>query len=203
MRRALILCSVLIGLLFLSACGGRAPAPTATLSGANVQITSTPIGATPDLPATQTAEPTLEQLERSFGTDEPTLPVPGTVIVPTTPDPNAGLVFDSIQYERTGGIAGKPLSIEVKSDGTVTRNGVTSTITSDQVAHIDQLIDQLNFFSLQGVFTSPGSKPDVYHYSVTVNRGGDSRTINAEDGFLPPELSQFFSLLNSLGAPTP
>src|SRR5215510_6696717 len=114
MRRVLILCSILTGLLLLSACRGGAPAPTVTPSSENVQTTPTPMGATPDFPATQTAEPTLEQLEHSFGTDEPTLPVPGTMVVPTTPDPNAGLVFDSIQYEQTGGIAGKPLSIEVK-----------------------------------------------------------------------------------------
>ena len=66
---------------------------------------------------------------------------------------------------------------------------------------LDSLLDQLNFFGLQGVFTAPGTSADTYQYSVTVNRAGSSRTIQAEDGFTPPELLQFLTLLSSIATP--
>jgi hypothetical protein len=203
---------ILIGLFFLSACGGNAPATTAPTadsssvttdsSGTAVPATVAGLQATPDLAATQSAEPTLIVQERSFSTDEPPLPIPGTIIAPITPDPDAGLIFDIILLERTGGLAGIPLTIEVKGDGTVTRDGVASTISPDQVTFLDNLLDQLNFFGLQGVFTAPGTSADTYHYAVTVERAGSSRTIRAEDGFLPSEMIQLLSLLSDLGAPT-
>jgi hypothetical protein len=202
---------ILIGMFFLAACGGNAPATTvptadssvtADSSGTVVPATVAGLQPTPDLAATQSAEPTLIVQERSFSTDEPPLPIPGTIIAPTTPDPDAGLIFDTILLERTGGLAGIPLTVEVKSDGTVTRDGVTSTISPDQVAFLDNLLDQLNFFGLQGVFTAPGTSADTYHYAVTVERAGSSRTIRAEDGFLPSEMIQLLSLLSDLGAPT-
>lgn len=209
MRRSLYF--TLIVALFLAACGGSPP-PTAVLptvdsnASASVDVTRepvTPVGqvATPDFGATQSAEPTGQLQPRAYETDEAPLPLPGTMVAASTPDPNAGLIFDTILFERTGGIAGIPLTIEIKSDGTITRDGVPSTITPEQVTLIDSVLDQLNFFGLQGVFQSPGTSADTYHYSVTVERAGSSRTLKAEDGFLPPELVQFLSLLSSLGAP--
>ncbi len=209
MRRNLSL--ILIGMFFLSACGGNA-APTAAPTADSSSVTSTDSSTTAvpatiaglqptvDLAATQSAQPTDVQQERAFGTDEPPLPIPGTMVAATTPDPDVGLVFDTILFERTGGVAGIPLTVEVKSDGTVTRDGVASTISPDQVTLIDNVIDQLNFFGLEGVFAAPGTSADTYHYEVTVNRSGSSRTIQAEDGFLPSELAQFLSLLSDLGA---
>jgi hypothetical protein len=213
MRRNLSL--ILVVALCLAACGGNA-APTAVLptvdtsSGASASssgtaVQETPVGevSTEDFAATQAALPTSAPQVRAYETDEASsaLPLPGTLVAPTTPDPDAGLLFDSIQFERTGGIAGKPLTIEIKSDGTVTRDGVASSITPDQVTLIDTVIDQLNFFGLQGVFVSPGTSADTYQYSVTVNRAGSSRTIKAEDGFAPPELQQLLSLLGSIATP--
>lgn len=205
MRRNL--CLILIVALFLAACGGNA-APTAVLptidtSSSGTAVPGTPIGqvSTPDFAATQAALPTSQPEQRAYETGVAELPIPGTMIAATTPDPDAGLIFDSIQFVRTGGIAGKTLTIEIKSDGTVTRDGVASTIAPDQVTLIDTAIDQLNFFGIQGVFQAPGTSADTYHYSVTVNRAGSSRTINAEDGFVPPELQQFLALLGSVAAP--
>ncbi|MEO8610024.1 MAG: hypothetical protein ABI690_19175 [Chloroflexota bacterium] len=209
MRRNL--CLILIGTLFLAACGGNA-APTAVLptientasaSSDGTAVQGTPVGQEPteDFAATQTAMPTSVPQERAYETGQPELPIPGTMIAATTPDPDAGLLFDTIDFERTGGIAGKPLSIQIKSDGTVTRDGVASTITADQVTLIDTVIDQLNFFGLQGMFQAPGTSADTYHYSVTVTRAGSSRKIDAEDGFVPPELQQFFTLLSGIAVP--
>lgn len=203
---------ILIGLFFLAACGGNPPATTAPTADSSIvtsdntsptaPATIAGLEPTPDFAATQTAQPTLAVPERSFGTDEPPLPLPGTIVAPTTPDPDAGLIFDTILLERTGGLAGIPLTIEVKSDGTVTRDGVASTISPDQVTFIDNIIDQLGFFGLQGVFAAPGTSADTYRYDLTVTRAGASRTIKAQDGFLPSEFAQLLSLLSDLGAPT-
>jgi hypothetical protein len=203
MRRNL--CVILMGAVFLAACGGgTTSAPTAdTSSASTVQATAASVGETPIVAATQPALATVEQQQRAFETDEAPLPVPGTMSAPTTPDPEAGLIFDDIQLERTGGIAGQTLTIQVRSDGTFTRDGVAGTITPDQVTMIDNLLDQMNFFGLQGVFTAPGTGADVYNYEVTVNRAGSARTIKAQDGFIPPEMIQLLSLLSSLGAPAP
>jgi len=202
MRRNL--CLILIAALFLAACGsGGTPVPTAESTSPTVQATLALVGETPDSAATQTAQPTVEQQQRSFATDEPPLPIPGTLDASSNPDAEAGLVFDDIQFERTGGIAGETLTIEVKSDGTFTRDGVPGTISPDQVTMIDNMIDQLNFFGLQGIFEAPGTSADVYRYRVRVSRAGSARTIQAQDGFIPPELIQFISLLSSLGAPAP
>ncbi|MBZ0290379.1 MAG: hypothetical protein K8I30_22330 [Anaerolineae bacterium] len=202
---------VILGLL-LAACGGNA-SPTAVLptvdNSANASGSDetrepvTPIGqaATPDFGATQSAEPTDQLQQRAYETDEAVLPLPGTMVAAATPDPDVGLIFDTILFERTGGIAGIPLTIEIRSDGTVTRDGVASAITPDQVTLIDTVLDQLNFFGLQGVFTAPGTSADTYHYAVTVERAGSSRTIRAEDGFVPPELQQFLALLSGIAAP--
>jgi hypothetical protein len=213
MRRNL--CLILIGTLFLAACGGNA-APTAVLPTVDTSLQTsgtvtpgqpTPIGQEPteDFAATQAALPTSVPQVRSYETDEAssgfTLPIPGTMIAAVTPDPNVGLIFDTVQFVRTGGITGKTLTIDIKSDGSVVRDGVPSTISPDQVTLIDTVIDQLNWFGLDGVFEAPGTSADTYHYSVTVERAGSSRTINAEDGFTPSELLQFFSLLGSINAP--
>lgn len=217
MRRnfALLLTMVLL----LAACGGQQtvlptsavidlptsdPAATSepTVEG-QAAATVTPIGlqastATPD-PGLGAAGATVE-FQRFIETDEPPLPQPGSFSTPSTPDPNEGLIFDVILFERTGGPEGEPLTIEVRSDGTVTRDGVASTITPEQVALIDGVLDQVRFFGLQGYFTAPGTSSELYTYRVTVDRAGSSRSIDMQDGLYPQELGQLIALLSSLGA---
>jgi hypothetical protein len=201
MRRNL--CVILIGAVFLAACGGNTPAPTVDSSSApTVEATTASAGSTPIVTETQPPLATIEQQQRAFETDEASLPIPGTLDASTNPDPEAGLVFDDIQLERTGGIAGQTLTIEVRGDGTFTRDGAAGTISPDQVTMIDNLLDQMNFFGLQGVFTAPGTSADVYTYTVTVNRAGSARMIRAQDGLIPPEMIELLSMLSSLGAPT-
>ncbi len=90
--------------------------------------------------------------------------------------------------------------MEVHSDGTVIRNGVTSTISPDQVVFIDNLLDQINYFGIQGIFVMPGAGADLMKYRVTVDRAGASVTVDAQDGLIPPELTQLFSILRDLGS---
>lgn len=200
MRRYHVLFIVLV--FILAACGGNAPAPTADTSTVATPETATSAPEQAATPLDQSALATAMSLpERIYETGQPTMPPPGQLInAASTPDPQAGLIFDSIQYQQIGD--GVTTDVELLSNGTVTRNGAASTITADQVVLIDNLLDQINFFGIQGVFAAPGAGEDVFRYKVTVNRAGASMTIDAQDGFVPPELRELFSLLNSLGAPT-
>ena len=128
------------------------------------------------------------------------LPLPGTIIPPATQDPDAGKLFDSVGLNRTGGITSKELDVVVTSDGSVTRDGVKSTIPADKVKQISDKLDQMGFFGMQGVFQSPGTSADIYTYNLTVERNGTSRTVTAQDGYIPPELADLLQVLSQLGS---
>ncbi len=138
--------------------------------------------------------------QRDYGNDLATLPPPGVLIPPAEPDPNVGLVFDSILLERSGGPEGVPLNIEIRSDGGVTRDGQASSISADTVTQIVTMLDQMGFFGMSGVFSAPGTSDQVYTYRITVNRQGASRTITAQEGYLPPEITELINTLSQAGA---
>ncbi len=190
MRRLIPL--ILIGLL-LAGCG-TPPPPTAPGSSSGTPQPVTTVNTTGLTPG---APPATEG-PRQYTTDQPPLPVPGTIIA-VTEDPNAGLVFDSLTMERTGGIAGELLTVQVLSNGSVFRNGSASTISGDQVMEIDSMLDQMNFFRMQGVFTAPGAGAELFTYAITVERAGASRTVTAQDGLIPPELQALITVLVQLG----
>jgi hypothetical protein len=183
---------ILTGLL-LAACGTTPPEATPGPSAEATQsaVTNNPTGLTPGAP------PATEG-PRQYTTDQPPLPAPGTIVA-ATEDPNAGLVFDSLTLERTGGISGERLTVQVLSNGSVLRNGAASTISADQVTQIDALLDRMNFFQMQGVFTAPGAGADLFTYAITAERAGAVRTITAQDGLIPPELQMLITVLVQLG----
>lgn len=198
MRRNALLC--LICLIVLAACGGGGEQPTTA-----PQVDSggaTPAASSTTDPNAQPAITITPALQREFATGEPPLPIPGTLVNVVTEDPEAALLFDVVLFSRTGGAEGVPLTVEILQNGTVTRDGVATNITADQVKLIDDQIDLINFFGIEGVFEAPGRSAQVYHYELTVDRNGSSKTIKADDGLIPPQLSQLFSLLMAVGAPS-
>ncbi|MBI5666443.1 MAG: hypothetical protein HZC41_00425 [Chloroflexi bacterium] len=183
MHRSLVV--LLAILVFLAACQqAQPPAPTLDTSLA-----------TPAANAVPSSTPAIRELV----TGQPQI-IPGTIIPPATEDPLAGTPFDRILFTRSGGIAGQTLTIEIRGDGTVIRDGVTSQISPEQVQQITDILDRMNFFGLQGVFTAPGTGADVYQYSVTVERQGASRTIDAQDGLTPAQLMALITALSEIGA---
>ncbi|NWF69631.1 MAG: hypothetical protein HXY40_11150 [Chloroflexi bacterium] len=125
-------------------------------------------------------------------------PQPGVLAtVPATEDPEAALVFDSLNFVVTGG--GTTTIIDIFSDGRVLRDGVEYRITPEEVTAIDDMLDAVNFFNLQGTFVSAGGQPGAYQYSLSVERAGSVVTLNAEDGLVPRELQELFSLLLQAG----
>jgi hypothetical protein len=158
---------------------------------------------------TATTDPTLaatiEAINQAAGTagaiiGAPTIPPPAVGTIATalpTEDPDVGLIFDEIYFSQTGG--GTTLVVQVYPDGRVLRDGQQFSIAQDQVAVIDTLLDEINFFGMQGVFTSVGGSPNAYSYELSVSRGEASRSIIAEDGLIPPDLQRLFSLLLEAG----
>ena len=176
----------------LAGCGDKAPAAT---SVPTAQQNSAPTAEATPVVSGPTQGP------REYSTEEVTLPQAGTIVPPATEDPTAGKLFDSIELIRSGGIAGKELSIVLQANGSLMRDGVASTIPVDQVKQISDMLDKIGFFGLQGVFQAPGTSADKYSYSLTAERNGSSRTINAQEGYIPPELAAVLQALTQLGAP--
>ncbi len=185
---------LLIFVFLLAACGGNpTAAPTADNSSvqqpaATVDNSTTPV-------------PQITTAPRDYGTDLPAVSPPGTLIAAVTPDPAAGTVFESLIFNRTGGLAGTPLSIQINGAGVMIRDGVTSQLTADQITQLVATLDSVNFFGLSGIFTSPGTSADAYHYELTVSRDGSERTLKAEDGFIPAPLVRLFGEISALGQP--
>jgi hypothetical protein len=174
---------ILTSVLLLSACNG-APAPTAT-----VEPTDVPATATPEAETQATQAPVI------------TIPPVGEISRSPTEDPEAGLVFDSIIFTQTGGSTEGELVIEIHSDGTMIRDGETGTISQEDVTRIDDMLDDINFFGIEGIFEAAAANPDAYSYTITVERAGASRMIPAQDTYAPQELKDLFAAILALGQP--
>lgn len=183
---------VIAGMLLtvLAACGNNAPAAT-PIAQQNSAATTAPVEQPTTIP------PTAES--RVYATGQPTIPPPGTLIAAATEDPDKGTPYDTVSLYRTGGIAGKPLEVVVLKDGTLTRDGVAGATTPDVIKQITDLLDGMGFIDMNGVFEGVGTSPDVYTYRISVERNGSSRSITAQDGFLPDPLKNLISLLLTLG----
>jgi hypothetical protein len=69
------------------------------------------------------------------------------------------------------------------------------------VAELNQMLQDLHFFALEGQFTRPGAGSDAYNYYVRVElQDGSARSLDAQDRATPPELLRLFSALRNLGA---
>jgi hypothetical protein len=175
----LAVCLVLI--LLFAACGTATPAPTATAT----EDAS-------DLSATSEVGVLSMTIE---------VPIPGTVMPGLSNMPTGGrptIAFETVYFTRSGGIAGQTLNLQLEADGTLTRNDETISVPETTVAEVNDRLNRIDFYGLQGVFTGPVS-PDAFSYDLTVESNVGSRTISAQDGFIPPELLDLFNFISQLG----
>lgn len=182
-RFAAILCAII-----LAACSG-APQPTAT----------------PVPPTAEPSNPGISDSELAALAATLSAPAASTLVIPDEQEtPNAPtavpIVIDSLFFAQAGGIAGISLTIELHGDGTLIRDGETSTVSAEDVQQIAAQLDQIHFYDLQGIFTGPGSAADAYRYSLSVSSDTGSRTITSEDGMTPPELYAIYDAIRSLGS---
>jgi hypothetical protein len=197
MRRYALLLIVIA--VIAAGCGAQQPTaapPTADAGGPTATSASL---ATPAGPVAGFTQPVDQALDM---TGMATPPPAGTAVVAAanTPDPLASIQFTSITFLQSGGSSDARILIVLKGDGTFTRNDVPGSISADQVAMIDDYLNQINFFRISGTFTSANVRPDQHTYSVLVEKDGASATINMQDGLVPPELARLLAMLSTLGA---
>ena len=180
------------------------PAPAAAPTDDNQAVESEATIEEPTLSAeasaVSTGESAMAAIEREIGV----LPPPGTLIAaPVTEEAVPGATpvpFVSVQYQETGGPSNVNLFIEIFRDGRVIRDEVETSVSPQVIAEIEQTLDELNFFGIQGQFTLPGASPDVYTYAVRVElEDGSAKRIEAQDNVTPPELLRLFSQLRNIG----
>ncbi len=174
------LAACLVVLALLSACGTTTPTPTATVEG------------TPNLAVTDEVSVISMTIE---------VPIAGTLVMGLSNVPAGGrppVEFETIYFARSGGIAGQPLNIELRSDGTLIRDDETTAVSDETLTAMNDRLNRIDFYGLQGVFTGPVSS-DAFSYDLTVASSIGSRTVSAQDGFTPPELIDLFNFISQLG----
>ncbi len=191
----LVILAAILCVFVLAGCGGNStPEPTATAALPT------------DLPTNLPVEVGDNSLATLAATSGVSVPVPGTLVVPTRA-PNATLapatVIQQLSFTRSGGLAGADsLTIYLLGDGTVTRNADPAPkVTAEQVNNIAVLLDSIHFYDLSGIFTAPGGSADTYKYTLTVNSTNRSRTIISQDGMTPPELFGVYTAITNLVSP--
>lgn len=188
MRPGLIL--LLLSALVLSACGGNTATPTNTAPPPMTPETPT---LEPTLFITSTTSP-IEILAQTV-----TVPVPGTLAVPGGFGFVRDFSYDVINFTQTQVQGSTTLTVLLQSDGTVTRDGVVSQATPEQLQAIARMLGEMNFYSMQGQFTGADAGSSTFSYSLTISGDDGSRTIYAQDNLTPPELMNLFEALQTLG----
>ncbi len=201
------LCSVLLIMGSISACGGNEGSTTEPLPTV-VNANSTDPAPTMDTSVTLVLPPTITILPQDTPTPEITiegaLPIPGprTLVASQTEDPNANVPFTQITLIRTegpifGGSPQPPLNIEIQANGTVTYGEASGQLAQAEIDQINTLIREVNFFGMQNNFISeaPVTGSDEYVYQLTILRGEQERLMTARDGFLPQELRDMLAYI--------
>ena len=195
---------ILILALVMAACGGDngdsgspAAPPTNTEPLRDEALTFQA-----EMDAVLTDETALPPLATQTPASESALIIaaPGTLVASETEDPDPRGPFDYIYMQTQGGRENTTVIIEIYSDGRVTRDGMEGrSISPDQIAGLNEAINALNFFGMQGTLLGPSGSEDTYTYRVSIQRGTQARTVNAQDGYMPDEFIQLLGLIRNAG----
>ena len=192
MRRLLMLIPLVA---LLAACGGNAdPTPTATFTAAP-ETTQDLAAFTPAQPFSELATTAAENAVLI------TPPVAGTLN--RADNTQMPIDFNIVSFSRSGGITGERLTVIAQSDGTLMVNDETRQISDIDLQRIQTALETLQIYDIQGVFTAPGGSADIYYYTIGVNSSRGAISIEAQDGYVPPELQAVFDLMLQLAEPLP
>ncbi|HEX2620049.1 MAG TPA: hypothetical protein VHL11_07875 [Phototrophicaceae bacterium] len=182
-------------LMILCACGGGQPATTEALP-TEVQLPdSNNTAATPlqDNAFTPLPEGTLLPPNTPLATIEGALVPggPGTLVASKTEDPDAGMPFTSLRLERsygpdTGEDTSIPMIIEIKADGTITRDDKTGKVSQQMLDQLNAMLREMNYFGISSDFLglTPIEGSGEYLYKITVVRGSMESMIPMRDSLL-------------------
>jgi hypothetical protein len=90
-----------------------------------------------------------------------------------------------IEFTRSGGFAGIRLN----------RTFDTSQMPEEDARQLEQLVDAANFFSLPETLQSGGA--DKLQYRISVERDGDTHTVQADERAAPPPLASLIEKLEA------
>jgi len=193
-----LMISLLIMALILVACGNDAtPEPTSAVSS---DPTHTPV---PDDFDAEDDDNSIIIVTPQDQTSSITVPLPGTLEYDGEfVDEEMGAVFDRVVFTRSGGGDDSPVYLlKLKQDGSYILNHVTEgQVDAETVTRIDNILDEVNFFGITTPMTSSVPNLDKYKYSITVERGGTSMTLHADDGLIPQPVMPLFSALLGVAA---
>lgn len=103
-----------------------------------------------------------------------------------------------VEYQRSGGIAGRDDRLVVYSDGTatLTRRGATTgfTLQADSLARLRALLAEANFADMRAEYLPQRRGADLFEY-VLIHGG---RRVRTADTAVPPELQPLLQLLGHL-----
>lgn len=152
----------------------------------------------PEVLAGGTAVPLFDPNASSEGALPPA--GPGTLVASETEDPEPIGPFQLVRLRQQGGRGNITTVIEIYADGRIVRDGEIGTVDAATIGRINQMIDDMGFFSMQGTYIGPPGADDTYTYRVYVDSGDIDRAINAQDGYLPQELTSLLATITNAAA---
>jgi hypothetical protein len=103
-----------------------------------------------------------------------------------------------VEYERSGGIAGRQDRLVVHVDGSARRYRrgapTTFTVSGDTLTQLRQLLQGIRFDTLRAEYLPPRPGADLFEYVVVYAK----RSIRTMDTAVPPELQPLIQLLSDL-----
>ncbi len=206
-----IMLAYILLIVLLTACGGGASGEDATSSPQNTAdpaVTLDPDATPESLPPTPEEEViTLEDLIRQASQDidesfirptfDPQNPsaFASELVIGSADNPFAGVLFDYVSLTQRGGPIDLNYTIEVYPDGRVVQDGREGRITPDAVAALQASFDTINLFAVDQVFNGLPLSRSPYYYDFTVRQAGREFSIEAQDAYLPPELTAIFATI--------
>ncbi len=132
--------------------------------------------------------------------DELPIMPPGTLVVSMTEDPEyQGEIFDLIAFRQTGGPNEMDYSFEITGDGRImTNNDTEGQLSEFDVNQLNDAINEINFFGLQGNMLGPAPSSQVYQYRLTIIQADRERSITSQDNFMPNEYKQFMGFIRNV-----
>jgi len=118
--------------------------------------------------------------------------------VPPTADPTGGV---AILFQRSGGILPSDLQWAIYPDGrVVTGKGEEKSVAVDQVRALLSEIEGMGFFDLDDSYGLSAVCNDCYTYRITVNDGGQVKTVIAVEGAAdtPDAVLEIIDAINGL-----
>jgi len=127
------------------------------------------------------------------------VPIGPTLVSSATEDPDRALVFDLVELTIWGGPEGR-LELVLRQDGTYVRNGTPGRVPPSVVTVVDDALDAINFFGLNGIYSSLNAENPARRYSLRVVRANLDRRIDGEEGYIPREFLMLMGQIATIGA---